>query len=146
MSFDHAATAAKSAPRVWLQPVASALAGAAALFYVRGFGNSVPNLIPPCPFHAVTGWWCPGCGLTRGTRALMHGHLQQALGFNLFTPLVLGVLIYTWLVWAVPRVGGPALPALSPIPRRTLFVLGTIALLFTIARNLAVAPLAALAP
>lgn len=146
MVSDDALKVGTGTTRPWLAPVGSALAGVGALFYVRGFGAGVPNIIPPCPFHSLTGWWCPGCGLTRGTRALMHGHVQQALGFNVFTPLVLGALIYTWLVWAVPRLSGPTLPPMSRVPRGALLALGAVAFVFTVARNLPVAPLAALAP
>lgn len=146
MSGDDVVMAATRASRPWLSPIATAAAGFGALFYVRSFGHGVPNIIPPCPFHTLTGWWCPGCGLTRGTRALMHGHLQQALGFNLFTPLVLAALIYTWLTWAVPRIGGPSLPAMSRLPRGVVWGLCSAGLIFTVARNLPVASLAALAP
>jgi hypothetical protein len=139
-------TSAGAATPRWLLPIGSAVAGAATLLYVRGLGARVPNIIPPCGFHAITGLWCPGCGLTRGTRALLHGDIQQALGFNLFTPLVLGLFIYTWLVWAVPRLGGPTVPEVRHLPKPVWRVLGVAVLVFTIARNLPIAPLAALAP
>ena len=28
---------------------------------------------PTCPFHAVTGLWCPGCGGLRAVHDLTHG-------------------------------------------------------------------------
>lgn len=37
-----------------------------------------------CPFHAVTGWYCPGCGGTRALGALLHGDIPGALRDNLF--------------------------------------------------------------
>jgi hypothetical protein len=37
-----------------------------------------------CPFHALTGLPCPGCGLTRAFRAIAHGEFQAAWGFNPF--------------------------------------------------------------
>lgn len=78
--------------------------------------------------------------------ALARGNVQQALGFNLLTPFVLFVLMYAWAQWAVPRVGGPALPLLSRIPADVWKGLGVFVLLFSVARNLPIAPLAALAP
>jgi Protein of unknown function (DUF2752) len=133
-------------PMSWLAPVATAAAGVGALVYVRGIGASGSSIIPACSFHALTGWWCPGCGLTRGTRALLHGDVIQALGYNLLTPFVLGMLIYTWASWALPRLGGPTLPSLRRVPATTWKVIGAIALIFAMVRNLPIQPLAALAP
>ncbi len=33
---------------------------------------------PMCPFAAVTGHPCPGCGLTRATLSIVHGQFAQA--------------------------------------------------------------------
>ncbi|WP_437594494.1 DUF2752 domain-containing protein [Sorangium sp. So ce1000] len=53
---------------------------------------------PLCPFAIVTRHPCPGCGLTRATLALAHGHLADALRFHplspLMAPLVIAVLAY----------------------------------------------------
>ena len=37
---------------------------------------------PGCLFHQLTGFSCPGCGMTRATYAVFHGHLLAALRFN----------------------------------------------------------------
>lgn len=37
-----------------------------------------------CPFKLVTGLQCPGCGGQRAAYALLHGHVRQALHYNLF--------------------------------------------------------------
>lgn len=39
----------------------------------------------PCLFHALTGFYCPGCGGTRAVKALFHGRLLLCL---LYHPLV----------------------------------------------------------
>lgn len=140
------ATTSLEPSKQWLAPVSTGAGGLASLLYVRFLSAGKNNIIPPCGFHVLTGKWCPGCGLTRGTRALMHGHVMQALGFNLFTPVVLGLFIYVWLSWASPRVGGPTLPLLRAAPPVTWKILGAAVLIFTIARNLPIAPLNALAP
>ena len=33
---------------------------------------------PPCPFRAITGVPCPGCGMTRLAVAVSHGHVEVA--------------------------------------------------------------------
>lgn len=37
---------------------------------------------PKCPFYAVTGLQCPGCGSQRAIHALLHGHLSEAFRYN----------------------------------------------------------------
>src|SRR4051812_16948199 len=44
--------------------------------------------VPLCPFAILTRHPCPGCGLTRGTLALLHGHLGEALRFHPLVPVV----------------------------------------------------------
>ena len=39
-----------------------------------------------CVFHNVTGVYCPGCGGTRATLELLHGHFLRSLWYH---PLVL---------------------------------------------------------
>lgn len=47
-----------------------------------------------CPFRALTGLPCPGCGLTRSWVYLMHGDLGSALASNWFGPvLILAVIV-----------------------------------------------------
>lgn len=40
------------------------------------------DLLPPCPFHWLTGFNCPGCGSLRATHCLLHGNWGQALQLN----------------------------------------------------------------
>lgn len=35
-----------------------------------------------CPFHALTGLYCPGCGGTRAFYAFIHGHFIQSFCLN----------------------------------------------------------------
>ncbi len=37
---------------------------------------------PPCLFHYLTGYYCPGCGGTRATAALLHGNLLASMRFH----------------------------------------------------------------
>src|SRR6185503_13011425 len=75
-----------------------ALVGAAAFVATHDPGAAGARY-PGCIFHQMTGLWCPGCGLTRGTYELLHGHVGAALGYNLFTPLALAVIVVAWVVW-----------------------------------------------
>jgi hypothetical protein len=41
-----------------------------------------------CPIKALTGIPCPGCGMTRGFMAIASGNLREAIGYNLFSPIL----------------------------------------------------------
>lgn len=50
------------------------------------------GLAVPCPFRAVTGWMCPGCGVTRLCLALLRWDWAAAWDANPVLLLMLPVL------------------------------------------------------
>lgn len=75
--------------------------GRAALFFLRHY-----PVLPPCLFHQLTGWHCPGCGSTRAFLALMEGDPVRAFRNNVLLAASLPVL--GW--WAIQRLRGRPLP------------------------------------
>jgi hypothetical protein len=60
------------------------------------FMNYLPT-VSLCPFHAVTGIPCPGCGMTRAMISLGQLKLEEAIKYNLFsTPLLILMVLYVW--------------------------------------------------
>ena len=57
----------------------------------------------PCPFRAVTGLRCPGCGVTDFCLAVLHGRFWEAWHYNWGLALALPAL--GWLVWHRVRRG-----------------------------------------
>lgn len=91
------------------------LAGAAA--YVAAIDPAAPGThLPACPLYELTGLWCPGCGLTRATHAVLRGHLGAAFGYNLFFPLFLGAIVVGWLAWMRAALSRPAMRWLTRLP------------------------------
>lgn len=127
-----------------------ALAGAAVL--VATFDPSAAgSRFPACGFHALTGLWCPGCGLTRATHHLLTGDPLAALATNVFTPLVLTAIVVSWLAWTLRSFGRrmprpPATWAPPAIRRWAGPVAIVVVVTFGVVRNLPFAPFASLAP
>ena len=59
--------------------------------------GSLPNPFAlPCPFHFLTGYYCPGCGGTRAVRLLLSGDIPGSVYYH---PLVLyGAVLYLWFM------------------------------------------------
>ena len=67
-----------------------------------------------CPFRALTGLPCPGCGMTRGFCALGHGDLRGALDQNILSPALYVAAIVAW-AGAGARMTGRSLPGLAQV-------------------------------
>jgi hypothetical protein len=91
-------------PVVW--PVLVAGMAAASVCYIAEVDPDVPGHYPTCPFYALTGYYCPGCGTLRAIHALAHGHPGQAFGFNALSMSMLPLLGYFWAAWLIRSVRG----------------------------------------
>lgn len=86
-----------------------------------------------CPFHRITGLYCPGCGGTRSMIALLHGHLFEAFHDNPASPL----LVLVALLWYIEKVAAYFGKELRLIPRKVWFwcIAGGIHLVWAVLRN-----------
>lgn len=136
-----AAPAHRARPRrpAWAGPLATAAAGAgAAAYLVLTHEPAGGGAFVPCPLHATTGLFCPGCGITRATRELLRGDPLAALARNPFTPVILGLVAWAWLAWAAPAVRpGLRVPPPGDVLRPSwAMALASALVVFGIARNL----------
>jgi hypothetical protein len=148
--YDVSMQATLTAPSGWRQravPLACGGALAAAGAVVALNDPSAPgSRFPPCAFHALTGLWCPGCGLTRGVHQLLNGHVMSALGYNLFVPVVLAVFVVSWWRWLRSTWGRPSRPLTPRTTRWIAVAMPVVLLAYTVLRNIPAEPFRALAP
>jgi len=62
---------------------------------------------PLCPFRALIGVDCPGCGLTRATEAMLHLHLMEMLRLHPLAPIFAPLVLVTLLRGAARSLGHP---------------------------------------
>ena len=116
-----------------LRPLGVAAVALIGVGYVANVDPNTPGHYPTCPFLAVTGWYCPGCGTLRAVHALGHGDLMTALARNPFAVVALGYVVVTWVLWLQRSARGRSLRWLAP-PWVLYGVLAAI-LMFWVLRN-----------
>lgn len=120
-----------------------ALAGAAAYIALHD-PTASGGFLPPCPLHELTGLWCPGCGLTRATSAILRGHVGAAFGYNILFPFFLGAIVLGWVAWMRSTLGRTPIRWVSRLTPWSGGAVLTVLLVFGVLRNLT--PLHVLAP
>ena len=55
-------------------------------------------ITPPCPYLTLTGFACPGCGITRAAHFLLHGDVALAFAYNPWAFVMApALLLFVWL-------------------------------------------------
>jgi uncharacterized membrane protein (GlpM family) len=102
------------------------------------YDPAMSSILPPCPFHAITGLYCPGCGSSRAVHQLMHGHLVKAFDLN---PLMISFLPF--MGWSLIQQARGRQILTRPI---WIWTILAVILIFWVLRNIPVYPLTLLAP
>jgi hypothetical protein len=92
------------------------------------------SIYPRCPSQLLLGLDCPACGGLRGTHALLHGHVAEALDHNVLVPFILGAIAVGLGSHLLPLIGRPE--AQPRLPRWLAVGLVVVVVAFTVARNL----------
>ncbi|HPO14018.1 MAG TPA: DUF2752 domain-containing protein [Candidatus Hydrogenedentes bacterium] len=99
-----------------------------------------------CPFHALTGLWCPGCGGQRALHALLHARIAEALSLNALAVLIVApVIVYGYTAYALRVLGVACLPEIKISTRWMIFTV-VVFMIFGILRNIPISPFSCLAP
>lgn len=134
---------ASTAERILAAAGAATVTGASA--FVWYFNPSTQGFFPICPLFKLTGFACPGCGLTRGFHAFFHGDFLTALGFNLMLPVYAAFFAYLFLAMLLIAVRGRGISFNFFRPAIIWTFLGA-SLVFAILRNLPLYPFTLLYP
>jgi hypothetical protein len=127
MTLDGIAKRRLTAVLIW-----STLAAASIYLFIFEPGKS--GFFPVCPFRALTGFACPGCGSTRGLHRLLHGDVVAAFRFN---PLF--VMLLPFLLYALAHYTNTAMRGLpvkgNQLNARYIWTLFVVVLSFWVFRN-----------
>lgn len=135
-----------------ISPIAARLTAGAGVAVMAGgsaftayFDPSKANFFPVCPLYSLTGFACPGCGLTRGFHSLFHGDVLTALDFNALIPVWAVIFGYVFVSSVLLAVRGKGLPMWPTWPR-VLWTFLIVLLVFGVLRNLPFYPFTILFP
>lgn len=107
------------------------IAGAVYLFV---FEPGISGFFPQCPFRLVTGFTCPGCGITRALHQILHGHFVAAFMLNPLFVLLGPFLLFALLRYSVIVMRGGR-PRPNALPASVIYGLFFVILSFWIFRN-----------
>ncbi|MGL4173379.1 MAG: DUF2752 domain-containing protein [Actinomycetota bacterium] len=130
-----------------LRPLVVGGVGSIATAVVAVIDPNIPGRYPICPFLAVTGWYCPGCGSLRAVHALTEGEVVAALSSNPVTVIGVAFAMVWWLRWMSAAFADKPLPRVIPVAvssasirRGKAIVMGSISLglliFFWVLRNM----------
>jgi hypothetical protein len=115
------------------------LGGIAAVYVLYNFNPARSAFYPPCPFHALTGFYCPGCGSLRALHHFLHGHLAVAFGLNPLTIVSLPFLGYIFLSYCMTGINGKSPPPVF-VPAIFIWMYLGVVLIFWVMRNIPIYP------
>lgn len=103
------------------------------------------QFVPPCPFRAATGLYCPGCGTGRAIQALGSGDVLGAIRMNVLAVILLGPALYGVGRELLVAFGQPA-PRAIPVSARWAAIIAIAVIAYWVLRNVPAYPLTLLAP
>ena len=102
--------------------------------YLFIFEPGKSGFFPACPFRALTGFNCPGCGSTRGLHRLVHGDVVEAFEFNPLMVVSLPFLLYALGRYTAAAVSGRPLQK-QQVNAKYIWMLFAVIMSFWVFRN-----------
>jgi hypothetical protein len=108
-------------------PLLVGLAGATAFGLLRFRDPHASGAYGFCPFQAITGLPCPGCGGLRSVNDLTRGDVGSAVGSNVLVVALVAVLAVAYVLWVVRRLRGRTDRMIVLSPRAAVVVVVVVA-------------------
>ncbi len=102
--------------------------------YLFAFEPGRTGFFLPCMFRLLTGFTCPGCGITRALHHVLHGHFINAFTLNPLFVLLLPILFFALLRYSMIVMRG-RVPRPNALPPVYIYALFFVILSFWIFRN-----------
>ena len=106
--------------------------GALGVLAVRS--PATPGHYPTCPFLALTGFACPGCGSMRALYSLTQGDVGLMWAYNPLAVLAVVALVWIWVALVIRTVRGR--PRSRVAPGWLLMVAAVGVVIYGVARNI----------
>lgn len=90
------------------------------------------NIYIFCPFHKLTGFYCPGCGVTRMLFSLLTLDFYQAFRYN----CLLFISLPFFLFFYINALLYPKKPLYQKIPSKIWYLIIIIFLIYGLLRNI----------
>jgi hypothetical protein len=117
-----------------LGPGLTAAVAAGGMVLLQVVDPNEPGHYPTCPFLALTGAFCPGCGTMRMLHHLGSGDVGEAFWMNPLGFLLLPALVAYWLQWTHRVVTGS--PRGAPLVGWVVWVFLAVVVAYWVLRNL----------
>ena len=88
-----------------------------------------------CPWLALTGTYCPGCGGLRAVNDLTHGDLRAAASSNLLFVVSIPFMVAWWSRWTLDRWRGVVRRGDARLQLRLGLAFLALAVCFAVVRN-----------
>lgn len=93
------------------------------------------SFFPSCPFHSITGLYCPGCGSQRAIHDLLHANFLAAISHNPLIVLGIATGLYKGILW-LKYPNSKAAPTNLLYHKNTPLVILILVISFWILRNI----------
>lgn len=120
--------------RTLVGPVLAASVALSGLVLLDQVDPNEAGHYPTCPFLALSGLYCPGCGSLRMLHHLGEGDVGDAFGMNPLGFLLLPVLLAYWGQWTYRVVTGR--PRGAPLASGVVWAFLAVVLVYWVLRNL----------
>ena len=93
------------------------------------------NFYIPCPIKFLTGFYCPGCGITRMILSILKGDLYQAFRYNPLVFILMPFIIFYFLEINISKIYNKS-SICKKIPDYVFYIIIVILVVYGILRNI----------